>query len=129
MSDVEDQARISLPMAAIEAFCEKWQITEFALFGSVLREDFGPESDIDVLVTYAPDADRSLANHLAMYDEIEVLFGRKVDLINRESIERSRNYIRRRAILGSARTIYELPGLEGSRSRTENAINGAGQGR
>jgi predicted nucleotidyltransferase len=106
MGDVNDQVQISLPMEAIEAFCRKWQIIEFALFGSVLRDDFRPDSDIDVLVTYAPDAERSLADYLTMYDEIEALFGRKVDVVNRESIERSRNYIRRREILSSARVIY-----------------------
>jgi predicted nucleotidyltransferase len=105
MGDVNDQVQIPLPMDAIEAFCQKWHIIEFALFGSVLRDDFRPESDIDVLVTYAPDADRSLADYLAMYDEIESLFGREVDVVNRESIERSRNYIRRREILNSARVI------------------------
>ncbi len=68
MGDVNDQVQIPLPMDAIEAFCQKWQIIEFALFGSVLRDDFRPDSDIDVLVTYAPDADRSLADYLAMYD-------------------------------------------------------------
>ncbi len=106
MGDINDQVQIPLPMDAIEAFCQKWQIIEFALFGSVLRDDFRPDSDIDVLVTYAPDADRSLADYLAMYDEIEALFGRKVDVVNRESIKRSRNYIRRREILNSARVIY-----------------------
>ena len=105
MGDVNDQVQIPVPMEAIEAFCQKWQIIEFALFGSVLRDDFRPESDIDVLVTYAPDADRSLSDYLAMYDEIEALFGREVDVINRESIERSRNYIRRREILSSARVV------------------------
>ena len=105
MGDVNDQVQIPVPMEAIEAFCQKWQIIEFALFGSVLRDDFRPESDIDVLVTYAPDADRSLSDYLAIYDEIEALFGREVDVINRESIERSRNYIRRHEILSSARVV------------------------
>jgi predicted nucleotidyltransferase len=107
MSNTEDRVQISLPMEAIEAFCRKWHIIEFALFGSVLRADFRPDSDIDVLVTFAPDYLRSLTDAMAMQDEIEALFGRKVDLINRENIERSQNYIRRKAILGSARTIYD----------------------
>ena len=112
MGDTGNQAQIPLPMEAIEAFCRKWHIIEFALFGSVLREDFRPDSDIDVLVTFAPDYLRSLADAMAMQDEIEAIFGRQVDLINRENIERSQNYIRRKAILSSARTIYvaESPG-------------------
>ncbi len=106
MSDVQDQIQIALPMEEISAFCQRWQIAEFALFGSVLRDDFRPDSDIDVLVTFAPDSSRSLVELMKMHDEIEAIFGRKVDLIDRHSIERSRNYIRRKAILKSARTIY-----------------------
>ncbi len=82
MAGAGAQANIHLPMAAIEAFCRKWQIIELALFGSVLR-DF-----------------------LAMHEELEQLVGRRVDIVNRESLERSANYIRRKAILDSARMIY-----------------------
>jgi hypothetical protein len=127
MSSTDVQAQIPLPMEQIEAFCRKWQIVELALFGSVLRDDFGPESDIDVLVTFAPDYQRSLSDAITMHEEIEALFGRKVDLINRETIERSQNYIRRKAILSSARTIYDaaLPGPQGHRLWIGSAINGA----
>jgi len=106
MSSIEDQVQVSLPTEAIEAFCRRWHITEMALFGSVLPRDFEPESDLDVLVTFSPDYQRSLDDAMAMQEEIEAIFGRKVDLINRQTIERSRDYIRRKAILGSARTIY-----------------------
>lgn len=93
-------------MEALAAFCQRWQIVEMALFGSVLRDDFRPDSDVDVLVTFAPEYRRTLDDVMAMQDEIEAIFGRKVDLINRRTIERSRNYIRRKAILSSARAIY-----------------------
>jgi predicted nucleotidyltransferase len=106
MSSSENRLSITLPTDAIEAFCQRWHITEMALFGSVLRDDFGPESDIDVLVTFTPDYQRSLEDVMAMQEELEALFGRQADLINRRTIEQSRNYIRRKAILGSARTIY-----------------------
>lgn len=106
MGDVPEQIQIALPMDEIKAFCQKWQITEFALFGSVLRDDFHPDSDIDVLVTFAPDSQRSLFQLVTMKEEIEAIFGRKVDLVNRRTIERSHNYIRRKAILNTARTIY-----------------------
>jgi len=106
MTDVQYQIQIALPMDEIKAFCQKWQITEFALFGSVLRDDFRPDSDIDVLVTFAPESQRSLFQLVTMKDEIEAIFGRKVDLVNRRSIERSPNYIRRKAILNTARTVY-----------------------
>jgi len=101
-----NEVRIALPIEALERFCRRWQIEELALFGSVLREDFGPDSDIDLLVTFAPGSERSLDDLIAMQEEIEAIFGRRVDLVNRRAVEESRNYIRRRAILRSARTIY-----------------------
>ena len=98
--------KIALPKEKIIEFCRRWKITEFAIFGSVLRDDFGPASDVDVLVTFASDARWSLFDHVEMQDELTALFGRKVDLINRRGIERSRNPIRRREILDSAEIIY-----------------------
>ena len=99
-------ARISIPTEGIAAFCERWQVTEMALFGSVLRDDFGPESDIDVLVAFKDGARHTLFDMVRMEEELKALFGREVDLIERVGIERSRNYLRRKAILQSAETIY-----------------------
>jgi len=98
--------KITLPKEKIIEFCRRWKITEFALFGSALRDDFGPTSDVDVLVTFASDASWSLLDHVEMQDELMALFGRKVDLVSRRGIERSRNPIRRRDILDSAEIIY-----------------------
>jgi uncharacterized protein len=106
MSDVQNLIRIDIPMDQIAAFCHRWDVTEFALFGSVLREDFRPDSDIDVLVTFAPNSQQTLAGLIEMQEDIEAIFGRKVDLIDRKNIAQSRNYIRRKAILGTAKTIY-----------------------
>jgi len=92
--------RLPIP-AAIADFCRKWQVTEFALFGSVLRHDFGPDSDVDVLVSFAPDVRYSLFDLVDMQDELRVLFGRDVDLVTRRAVERSMNAWRRQAILGS----------------------------
>ena len=97
---------ISLPRERIAEFCRRWKIRELALFGSVLREDFGPDSDIDVLVTFASDADWSLLDHVQMQDELGTILGRKVDLLSRRAVERSENWIRRRAILESAEIVY-----------------------
>ena len=99
-------ARIAIPAEGIAAFCERWQVTELALFGSVLREDFGPDSDIDVLVSFDQAARHTLLDMVRMEEELKTLFGREVDLAERAGIEMSRNYIRRRAILQSAETIY-----------------------
>ena len=98
--------RVDIPRDQIVDFCRRWKITEFALFGSILRDDFRPDSDIDVLVTFAPDAGWSLFDHVTMQDELKVIFGRKVDLVSRRGVERSQNYIRRKAILSSAQVIY-----------------------
>lgn len=98
--------RINIPHAEIEAFCRRWKITELALFGSVLGDNFGPGSDIDVLVSFSPDAQWGLLEHVEMQDELSAIFGRKVDLVNRRGIEMSRNAIRRKSILGSAEVIH-----------------------
>ncbi len=109
---VADQKRhvkkmsIEIPKEQIADFCRKWKIVELSLFGSVLREDFRPDSDVDVLVTFSQDADWSLLDHMAMEEEASAIFGRKVDLISRKAIERSDNYIRRKAILETAQPYY-----------------------
>jgi uncharacterized protein len=90
----------------IAAFCHRWKITELALFGSVLREDFHPDSDIDVLVSFAPKITQRLSDLLCMKEELEALFGRRVDLIEKRLVERSENYIRRKHILNHMETIY-----------------------
>jgi uncharacterized protein len=102
---------IELPMPEIEQFYQKWNLTEFALFGSVLRDDFRPESsDIDVMVQFHPDAKPTFWELDQMEEELKKLFGRDVDVIMRSGIERSRNYLRRREILSSAKVVYESSG-------------------
>jgi predicted nucleotidyltransferase len=86
----------------LRGFCRKWKITEFSLFGSVVRDDFGPESDVDVLVTFAPDARWSLFDMSDMHDELKILFDRDVDLLTRRAVEGSLNPIRKTSILSSA---------------------------
>ena len=99
-------ARIEVPADGIVAFCERWQVSELALFGSVVRDDFGPESDVDVLVSFDPGARHTLFDIVRMEDELSGVFDRKVDLVTRAAIEGSRNYIRRKAILESAQVVY-----------------------
>jgi hypothetical protein len=99
---------IEIPTDKIADFCQRWKITELALFGSVLRDDFRSDSDVDILVTFDPDAHRTLFDMVDMQDELEAVFGRKVDLVSRRGIERSRNYLRRKAILNSAQIIYAV---------------------
>lgn len=87
-------------------FCQRWHICELALFGSVLRDDFGPDSDIDVLATFASEADWSLFDHVRMEEELSHLLNRPVDLLTRRAVEQSHNAPRRREILNTAQTIY-----------------------
>ena len=100
------QPKINIPKAKIEDFCRRWKIKEFALFGSVLREDFRPDSDVDVLVTFAADAPWSLLDLVRMQEELKKILGREVDLVERRSVERSENYIRRRHIMQSLEPVY-----------------------
>ncbi|OGW05251.1 MAG: hypothetical protein A2W77_07100 [Nitrospinae bacterium RIFCSPLOWO2_12_39_16] len=101
-----EKARIELPKDKIADFCKKWKVQEFALFGSVLRDDFMPESDVDVLVDFEPDARRSLLDIGTMVDDLQKIFGREVDLLTRKAVEQSRNYIRRKEILSSIEVVY-----------------------
>ena len=98
--------RLEAPRDRIAAFCRRWHITELALFGSVLRDDFCSDSDVDVLVSFEPQVPHTLLDIVRMQDELSEVFGRRVDLIERAAVERNRNYIRRNAILRSAETIY-----------------------
>lgn len=72
---------IPVPVQAIEAFCRRWKVSEFALIGSALREDFGADSDVDVVVTFASDAEWDLFDVVRMRAELARIFGRDVDLI------------------------------------------------
>ena len=94
---------IPLPLGSIEAYCHRWRIAELALFGSVLREDFSQQSDIDVLVTFEQDARWSLFDLVDMRDELEALLGRSVDLVTRGGL---RNPFRRHEILTSRQVVY-----------------------
>jgi predicted nucleotidyltransferase len=99
-------AQIELSAETITGFCDRWQVTEFSLFGSVLRDDFRPDSDIDVMVQFHPDAHPTFHTLDQMEAELTILLGRKVDLITRQGIETSRNYLRRHEIISSAQVIY-----------------------
>ncbi|MGZ3381689.1 MAG: nucleotidyltransferase family protein [Isosphaeraceae bacterium] len=100
------QHGITLPMDPIAEFCRRWKIRELAVFGSFLRDDFGDQSDIDLLIDATTGARWTFADLLAMQEEMARLLGRKVEFVDRTAVERSRNYIRRRHILATAVPIY-----------------------
>ncbi|MCL5292111.1 MAG: nucleotidyltransferase family protein [Actinobacteria bacterium] len=99
-------AGIQIPHDRIAEFCRKWRISELALFGSVLRADFRPNSDIDVLVSFSSSAHITLFDLIRMRNELKEIFGREVDLVSRRGLESSPNYRRRHAILSSAEVVY-----------------------
>lgn len=99
-------SNLSIPAGRIEDFCRANGIARLELFGSALRPDFRPDSDVDLLVTFAPGRTPGLIRLVRMEFELAAIFGRSVDLITRSSVERSRNAVRRAAILESAETIY-----------------------
>jgi len=101
------QQRLGLSMPDIEAFCQHWQIVELALFGSILREDFRDDSDIDLLLHFSPQAKQGLLTLAKIKNELENQAGRKIDIALKESIENSENWIRRDEILKTAQVIYE----------------------
>lgn len=97
------QSRVDIPKEQVASFCRKWKVREFSLFGSVLRDDFGPDSDVDVLISFEPVAIWDLFDLVAMRDELMVMFGRAVDLVEKEGL---RNPFRQRRILSTREVIY-----------------------
>ena len=102
-----ESSRLRFDRGSLADFCRRWKVRRLEAFGSIVREDFGPDSDVDLLVTFAPDADWSLFDHLQMTGELRAILGRDVDLVSRRAVERSHNWIRREAILGSSRPFYD----------------------
>jgi len=95
--------RIPVPYDQIAAFCHKWKVTELALFGSVLTDEFRPDSDVDVLVTYGPDAIRTFDAFFEMQDELKAIFGREIDLVNKSTL---RNPYIKKHVMESYQVVY-----------------------
>lgn len=95
--------QLDLPMDKITVFCRKWKITEFSLFGSVLSDHFRPDSDVDVLVSFPEDAGWSLFDFVDMEEELKIIFGRKVDLVEKSGL---RNPFRKHSILTTRKIVY-----------------------
>lgn len=94
---------LTIDLRIIEAFCRKWQIAEFSVFGSVLRDDIGPDSDVDVLITFEADIPWSLYDWVDMIEELKEMFGREVDLVEKSGL---RNPFRRHEILRTKQVLY-----------------------
>lgn len=100
---MEDIPHITVNNSEIAAFCRKWHVRELSLFGSVLRDDFGPESDIDILVDLLPDHGLDLFDWVDMREELKHLFQREVDLVSKGGLK---NPVRKKVILSSAKVVY-----------------------
>lgn len=97
---------ITIDPESLAAFCRRWSIIRLEVFGSVLRADFRPQSDVDLLATYAPEAHWSLLDRARMKHELEDMLGRSVDLLNRRALEKGRGNGRSAAILAEAELLY-----------------------
>ncbi len=97
---------VSIPKDRLVDFCRRWKVAELSLFGSALREDFRPDSDVDLLVSFAPGVTWGFDDLLTMKEELQTLFGRAVDLVERRLVEASENYIRRKHILSHLEPLY-----------------------
>ncbi len=98
---------VDIPQAEIETFCKRHHIRRLALFGSVLRDDFGPDSDVDVLVEFAPEHIVRLDDLETAESELSLILRYPVDLGEQRAVEEDPNYLRRKHILGTAEVIYE----------------------
>jgi uncharacterized protein len=106
------RTEIPIPGERLDEFCRRRKIVELRVFGTALREDFRPDSDLDLLVRFAPDADWSLLDHVTIEEELAGIVGRKLDLVPQRAIERISNWIRRKAILESAEPYFASPNFE-----------------
>jgi hypothetical protein len=98
---------VDLAPAAICEFCRKWKVKELSLFGSILRDDFRPDSDVDFLyVRDVDDEDWDVLDYMEMIQELEQIVGRKVDLLSREVVESDHNWLFRRSVLSKTENLY-----------------------
>jgi len=99
--------KLKLPLDSIAGFCRRWRIARLEIFGSVLRDDFRPDSDVDLIASYAPEAHWSLLDRVHMKHELEDMLGREVDLLNRRALQKGNG--RAAAILAETQLLYAEP--------------------
>jgi predicted nucleotidyltransferase len=99
----QDSEALRVSLDELAGICRRWKVTELALFGSAVRPDFSPDSDVDVLVSFSPDAGHSLFDLIDLQEALERLFGRKVDLVERRALL---NPFVRHEVTRTARVVY-----------------------
>jgi hypothetical protein len=97
---------LPIPKREIAAFCKRWKVVELSLFGSAVRSDFSPDSDIDTLISFSSQSEWSLFDHIQMKQELKELFGHDVDLITQRVLEQSHNELLRAEILKGIQVVY-----------------------
>ncbi|MCS6919738.1 MAG: nucleotidyltransferase domain-containing protein [Fimbriimonadales bacterium] len=97
---------VQVDLDVLREFCQRWQVAELAVFGSLLTENFRPDSDIDVLISFQPEARPTLLSMAQMESELSDIFGRPVDLVEKRALERSRNPFRKSSILSRVEVLY-----------------------
>jgi uncharacterized protein len=107
IQELNKELAIALPIDDIRAFCQRWQIAELSVFGSILRDDFDANSDVDFLYVLKSNTHWSLRDLLQAEEELTQLLSRRVDLVGKATIEQSHNWLRKRNILSSAKVIYD----------------------
>jgi uncharacterized protein len=106
MVDSPPNLKRALPLQQLATFCRRWNIARLETFGSVLRDDFRSDSDVDLLATYSPEAHWSLMDRVRMKLELENLLGCRVDLLNRRALEKDTKRSSAAEILLQAKLIY-----------------------
>ncbi len=99
-------SRLQTKESIIHDFCQKWQITELSVFGSILTDKFNQNSDVDILVKFSPEARIYLFDLENMESELKLILGRDVDIVSQKAIQLSNNWIRRQNILGNYQILY-----------------------
>ncbi len=101
------QLAMPLPMDELAAFCEKWRIVKLSVFGSILRDDFRPDSDVDFLAEFEEGAKRDFRKEFDMEEELESIVGRRVDILDARLVRGSSNPYRRQEIFGTAESLID----------------------
>jgi predicted nucleotidyltransferase len=99
---------IEIPDNLLKQFCQRWKVSELAIFGSALREDYPQDSDVDLLVSFEPEIQWGLFDLVNMETELITIFGKEIDLVEKNAVVNSDNYIRRKGILNDAKVVFAI---------------------
>ncbi|MBE9475302.1 MAG: nucleotidyltransferase domain-containing protein, partial [Chloroflexi bacterium] len=90
---------VEIPDDQLKHFCQRWKVSELAIFGSALHDNYPQDSDVDLLISFKPDIQWGLFDLVTMENELKIIFGKEIDLVEKNAVNNSQNYIRRKGIL------------------------------